>query len=122
MIGLGILLWRGWAGRPSFAAWRAGQRQAPLAVWVFLVLTVITPVLLIQVYDLLFWWEYGNGRGLQGRYWLGTVVPMLIFLTLGLLAFVPPRWQPPAHNLLRVSMVLLSFVSLLGYVLPRYYL
>jgi hypothetical protein len=122
MIGLGILLWRGWSGRPSFVEWRAGLRQAPAAVWVFLALTVITPVLLIQVYDLLFWWEYGNGRGLQGRYWLGTVIPMLIFLTLGLLAFVPPRWQPPAHNLLRVSMVLLSFVSLLGYVLPRYYL
>ncbi|MCZ7674564.1 MAG: hypothetical protein M5U34_49275 [Chloroflexi bacterium] len=57
----------------------AGQKHGPGAGLSFLVLTIIVPVLLIQFYDLTFWWEYGNGRGLQGRYWLGTIIPMLTF-------------------------------------------
>jgi len=80
------------------------------------------PIVLLQVYDLTFWWQYGNGRGLQGRYWLGTVVPMLTFLTLGLLVWVPCRWHSAVHNILRSGMVLLNFAGLLAYVLPRFYL
>ena len=120
--GLGLLLWRAWPQKPTYAGWRSGESGAPLVVWFFLVLTVVVPVLLLQGYDLIFWWQYGNGRGLQGRYWLGTVVPMLTLFTVGLLAFVPRKWHAPAHMLLRVGMVLLSFAALLGYVLPRYYL
>jgi uncharacterized BrkB/YihY/UPF0761 family membrane protein len=71
---------------------------------------------------LTFWWEYGNGRGLQGRYWLGTVVPMLTFFALGLLTLLPARRRPWGHHLLRGGMVLLNLFSLLGYILPRYYL
>lgn len=119
--GLVRILRRGKA-RPSFDTWGAGRSAAPIMVWAFLALALLVPILLIQVYDLTFWWEYGNGRGLQGRYWLGTVIPMLTFLALGLLMWVPRRWHPPAHNALRVGMVLLNFVSLLGYILPRYYL
>lgn len=120
--GLAWKLGRGWGKRPSFPQWQAGQRMAPLGVWLFLALTLLVPVLLLQVYDLTFWWEYGNGRGLQGRYWLGTVVPMLTFFVLGLLFWLPPRWRPAAHWSLRLGMVLLNFVALLGYILPRYYL
>ncbi|MBK8899849.1 MAG: glycosyltransferase family 39 protein [Anaerolineaceae bacterium] len=120
--GLAWKLGRGWAKRPSFPQWQNGQRMAPLVVWLFLALTILVPVLLLQVYDLTFWWEYGNGRGLQGRYWLGTVVPMLTFFTLGLLFWLPQRWHPAAHWLLRLGMVLFNFVALLGYILPRYYL
>jgi hypothetical protein len=122
VIGLVILLWRSRFNRPSFDGWGAGKSGAPLVVWVFLALTIIVPILLLQVYDLTFWWQYGNGRGLQGRYWLGTVIPMLAFFMVGLLAYVPQKWQGPAHTLLRTAMILLSFVSLLDYVLPRYYL
>ncbi|MCB8968463.1 MAG: hypothetical protein H6660_16395, partial [Ardenticatenaceae bacterium] len=85
-------------------------------------LIVVLPALLLQVYDLTFWWEYGNGRGLQGRYWLGTMIPMLILFVVGLLYFVPRRWHAAAHVLLRVAMILFNLVALLGYVLPRYYL
>jgi hypothetical protein len=120
--GLVLLLWRSRSNRPSFAEWRTGERGAPLVVWIFLALTVIVPILLLQGYDLIFWWQYGNGRGLQGRYWLGTVVPMLTLFAVGLLAFVPQRWHKPAHTLMRAAMILLSFASLLGYVLPRYFL
>jgi len=120
--GLGYWIIRNWKRRPSLRDWQAGSRNAPLVVWSFLALTLIVPIVLLQVYDLTFWWQYGNGRGLQGRYWLGTVVPMLTFLVLGLLVWVPQRWQPSAHNLLRSGMVLLSFISLLVYVLPRFYL
>ncbi|MCL4872336.1 MAG: hypothetical protein KJ063_25525, partial [Anaerolineae bacterium] len=108
--------------RPTWADWQAGQRSAPVVAWLFLAGTVLLPVLLIQVYDLTFWWEYGNGRGLQGRYWLGTVIPMLTFFAVGLLYFVPRRYQPAAHNALRSGMVLFNIVALLFYILPRYYL
>jgi hypothetical protein len=96
--------------------------MAPVVVWLFLALTLLVPMVLLQVYDLTFWWEYGNGRGLQGRYWLGTVVPMLTFFVMGLLFWLPLRWRPAAHWSLRLGMVLFNFVALLGYILPRYYL
>jgi hypothetical protein len=120
--GLVWLLWRTWPRTPSMIAWRDHVQAAPLVVWLFLALTIVVPVVLLQVYDLLFWWEYGNGRGLQGRYWLGTIIPMLLLFTVGILALVPRRWHPLTHNMLRGGMVLLNFVSLLAYVLPRYYL
>lgn len=122
ILGLTIKLGRHWRKRPSLTDWRQGQRMAPVIVWLFLALALVAPVVLLQVYDLTFWWEYGNGRGLQGRYWLGTVVPMLTFFTLGLLFLLPKRYRAPAHTIFRVSMVLFNFVALLGYILPRYYL
>ncbi|PIE80016.1 MAG: hypothetical protein CSA11_09660 [Chloroflexi bacterium] len=122
MAGLAWKLWRDWEKRPLFSDWQQGKNMAPVIVWAFLTLTIITPVLLIQLYDLTFWWDYGNGRGLQGRYWLGTIVPMLTFLTLGLLYVTPKRWQMPLHAWLRISMFLFNVVALLAYVVPRYYL
>lgn len=122
IVGLLIGLLRVWRRRPNWQGWRIGRTAAPLVVWLFLALSIVIPILLIQVYDLTFWWEYGNGRGLQGRYWLGTVVPMLTFLVLGLAMWLPRRWQGGLHMALRVGMVLLNMVSLLWYILPRYYL
>lgn len=119
------LIWhlnRHWGKRPSFVAWQQGRRMAPVGIWLFLALTLLVPMVLLQVYDLTFWWEYGNGRGLQGRYWLGTIVPMLAFFTLGLFFLLPQRWHNGMHWLLRLSMVLFNFVALMGYILPRYYL
>jgi 4-amino-4-deoxy-L-arabinose transferase-like glycosyltransferase len=122
ILGLAWKLGRDWRRRPSFAQWRQGERMAPVSVWLFLALTMLVPVLLLQVYDLTFWWEYGNGRGLQGRYWLGTVVPMLTFFTLGLLFLLPRHWHHSTHWLLRLGMISLNVTALLGYILPRYYL
>ena len=124
IMGLAWKLGRDWRQRPSFPGWQQGRRMAPVIVWLFLALTLLVPVILLQGYDLTFWWEFGNGRGLQGRYWLGTVVPMLTFFTLGLLFLLPPRWHNAnaVHWLLRLGMVLFNIVALLGYILPRYYL
>ena len=85
-------------------------------------LTVLIPVLLLQLYDLSFWQEFGNGRGLQGRYWLGTIIPMLTLWLVGLMVFVPKRWETAVHTSFRVAIVLLNLISLLAYILPRYYL
>jgi 4-amino-4-deoxy-L-arabinose transferase-like glycosyltransferase len=106
----------------AWQKWRIGEATAPITAWIFLAATIVLPILLLQVYDLAFWWEYGNGRGLQGRYWLGTVVPMLTFFAAGLLIWLPERWRPAGHTALRVGMILLNVVSLLGFIVPRYYL
>jgi hypothetical protein len=107
---------------PSPGQWRGGDGPAPLIVWFFLALTIVLPILLLQVYDLSFWREYGIGRGLQGRYWLGTVVPMLTFFAAGLLAWLPMRLRPMGHMALRTGMVLFNIVCLTAFILPRYYL
>lgn len=122
IVGLAVHLIRRWGRLPTWQSWRSGTSTAPLPVWGMLALAILVPIGLLQGYDLVFWWEYGNGRGLQGRYWLGTVIPMLTFFALGLLLLTPRRWQTAVHAALRVGMVLLNVVSLLGYVLPRYYL
>lgn len=96
-----------------------GEQLLP---WGLMALAILLPVFLLQYYDLSFWHTYGLGRGLQGRYWLGTVIPMLAFLVVGLLAWLPTRWHAAAHLSLRFGIILLNFVSLLGYILPRYYL
>ncbi len=106
-----------------FRRWRAKKlSQESIAPWLFLALTMLVPILLLQYYDLAFWREYGVGRGLQGRYWLGTIVPMLVCWAAGLLAWLPASWRPTAHFGLRLGMILFNLAALLGYILPRYYL
>ncbi|MBP8002802.1 MAG: glycosyltransferase family 39 protein [Chloroflexi bacterium] len=102
--------------------WRAGRLSERILPWSLMALAILLPVFLLQYYDLSFWHTYGLGRGLQGRYWLGTVIPMLLFWVAGLLAWLPTRWHAAAHLALRFGLILLNFVSLLGYILPRYYL
>ncbi len=122
IVGLLVALLRRPRPTGTWESWRQKTTTAPLLVWLFLAGTILLPVVLLQFYDLTFWWEYGVGRGLQGRYWLGTVIPMLAFFAAGLLLLLPAPWRPTGHNLLRLGMVLLNVVSLLDYILPRYYL
>jgi hypothetical protein len=122
LLGLAWKSGRDWRKRPSFSEWRRGTRMAPFLVWFFLALTLVVPVILLQLYDLAFWREYGSGRGLQGRYWLGTVIPMLVFFAAGLLLWLPAKWWPAGHTILRIGMITLNFISLLGVITPRYYL
>ena len=110
----------GATGRGGDAA--TGRPGEQLLPWGMMAVAILLPVFLLQYYDLSFWHTYGLGRGLQGRYWLGTVIPMLIFFVAGLLAWLPTRWHAAAHLALRFGIILLNFVSLLGYILPRYYL
>lgn len=120
--GLALRLFRGRTIPFVSAKWVKGQETAPLSAWLFLALSILVPIVLLQIYDITFWWEYGVGRGLQGRYWLGTVVPMLSFFATGLLLWVPRRWQNAGHLALRSGMVVLNFVSMLAFIVPRYYL
>jgi hypothetical protein len=47
---------------------------------------------------------------------------VLTFLVLGLVMLLPQRWHGSLHMGLRIGMVLLNVISLLWYILPRYYL
>ncbi len=121
---LRLLTWLAMAGL-VWRLLRRGEERLPgriLLIGAFLGLTMIVPILLLQVYDLTFWWEFGNGRGLQGRYWLGTVIPMLAAFAAGLLIWLPTRWRPAGHHLLRLAMIVLNLASLIGAIIPRYYL
>ena len=87
----------------------------------YLALTILIPIIMLQYYDLTFWHQYGVGRGLQGRYWLGTVIPMLLLWTVGVQGWLPTRFRPIFHMMLRLSFVLLTLGALLFTLLPRYY-
>lgn len=117
MAGVVVLFVRYWRGNRPIRS-----HLTPLVPWLFLALTVTLPVVMIQYYDLAFWRSYGVGRGLQGRYWLTTVIPMLTFFVVGLLVWLPRKWHLPAHIVFRVAMIVFNVVALLGYILPRYYL
>ena len=117
IVGLGVGLWRS-------PVWDSGWRDfgRKLAPYLLFALTIIFPIILLQYYDLQFWHTYGVGRGLQGRYWLGTIIPMLFLFALGLRQLVPSWHQANVDIALRIGMIVLNFVSLIGYILPRYYI
>lgn len=68
------------------------------------------------------WRARGVGGGIQGRYYLGAVIPLAALLALGLLALIPERWRPLGHLVLCWGGILLNLASLFQVVLPRYYL
>jgi hypothetical protein len=68
------------------------------------------------------WRARGVGGGIQGRYYLGAVVPLAVLLAVGLVDWLPERWRPVGQWLLCWAAVVLHGVALLGVLLPRYYL
>ena len=68
------------------------------------------------------WRTRGVGGGIQGRYYLGAIVPFVALLTRGLVQLVPGRWQPAVYFVLCWGMIALSLVCFFQVVLPRYYL
>jgi hypothetical protein len=119
LVGLFLRLGRWLRQRPAS---RPLWQETTLWLWAILALAVLLPVVLLQGYDLTFWWEYGNGRGLQGRYWLGTVIPMLLLWCVGLLAWLPARLHTSFHLAVRAGMVVLNSAGLLLWIVPRYFL
>jgi 4-amino-4-deoxy-L-arabinose transferase-like glycosyltransferase len=68
------------------------------------------------------WRTRGVGGGIQGRYYLGAIVPLVILWVAGLLAWLPKRWHPIGHWLLCWAAVVLHALALFQALLPRYYL
>lgn len=111
---LGLALWLARVVRRR--AW------AEAGVPLLLVAVVLSPVVMMHVYDYTYWIEYGVGRGLQGRYFFGQMAALFVLLLTGLLALLPRRWHGAGHVALRIGMVAANFYCLLQAVLPRYYL
>jgi hypothetical protein len=68
------------------------------------------------------WRTRGVGGGIQGRYYLGAIVPLCHLLAFGLLQLFPGRWRPTGHLVLVWGMIVLNVASLAQVVLPRYYM
>ncbi|MFZ5916014.1 MAG: DUF2142 domain-containing protein [Chloroflexota bacterium] len=111
---LGLALWL--ARVVHRRAWAAAGPPLLLAA------AVLSPVIMMHIYDYTYWIAYGVGRGLQGRYFFGQMAALFVLLLTGLLALLPRRWHGAGHVALRMGMVAANFYCLLGVFLPRYYL
>jgi hypothetical protein len=87
-----------------------------------LIATVLSPVVMMHVYDYTYWNEYGVGRGLQGRYFFGQIAALFVLLLSGLLKLLPRQWHSIGHLALRSGIVMANIYCLLQVFLPRYYL
>jgi 4-amino-4-deoxy-L-arabinose transferase-like glycosyltransferase len=67
------------------------------------------------------WRTRGAAGGIQGRYYLGAVIPLMTLLAAGPIDLLPKRWRPAGHWLLCWGMIVLHGVALFQVVLPRYY-
>jgi 4-amino-4-deoxy-L-arabinose transferase-like glycosyltransferase len=68
------------------------------------------------------WRARGVGGGIQGRYYLGAIVPVVTLLSVGLTEWLPERWKPVGHWALCWAIIVLNGIALIGALLPRYYL
>jgi hypothetical protein len=99
---------------------RAWDHEAGLLGFLALCLASVVGTLgAINYYS---WRARGVGGGIQGRYYLGAIVPMVVLLAAGLLSLLPRRLRPAGHWLLCWAMILLHAVALFQVLLPRYYL
>lgn len=95
---------------------------AEAGVMLLLIAVVLSPVVMMHVYDYAYWNEYGVGRGLQGRYFFGQMAALFVLLVVGLLTLLPRRWHGTLHQALRIGIVVANLYCLLQAMLPRYYL
>lgn len=91
-------------------------------VTLLLIAVVLSPVVMMHVYDYTYWNEYGVGWGWQGRHSFGQMAALFVLLLIGLLTLLPKRWHGAGHLALRIGMVVANFYCLLQAMLPRYYL
>lgn len=112
LVGLAVCLLRAVRHR----TWRE------MGMTLLLIVVVLSPVVMMHIYDYTYWIEYGVGRGLQGRYFFGQMAALFILLSTGLLTLLPKRWHGMGHLALRIGIVVANFYCLLQAMLPRYYL
>jgi 4-amino-4-deoxy-L-arabinose transferase-like glycosyltransferase len=82
---------------------------------------VLSPIVMMHVYDFSYWSQHGIGRGLQGRYFFGQMAPLFLLVLTGLLFLLPKRWHSATHLALRIGIIVANFYCLLRVILPRYY-
>jgi hypothetical protein len=104
--------------RPRF--WVRFGQQAGLVAFLGLCAAALTGTLGATNYYS--WRSRGVGGGIQGRYYLGAIVPFVVLIALGLLEWIPHKWRGWGHLILRWGMMALQWISLLQVVIPRYYL
>ena len=58
--------------------------------------------------------------GANSRYMFPALAAYMTLWVWGLMAFIPPRWQPPAGAALVGGLFALSILALVGYIIPAY--
>jgi 4-amino-4-deoxy-L-arabinose transferase-like glycosyltransferase len=91
-------------------------------VMFLLLAVVLSPVVMMHIFDYNYWNEYGVGWGWQGRHSFGQMAALFVLLLTGLLTLLPKRWLGAGHLALRIGIVATNFYCLLQVMLPRYYL
>jgi 4-amino-4-deoxy-L-arabinose transferase-like glycosyltransferase len=100
--------------------WREGKTQ--WRTLLLLVVCVVSHLVMLGAYDYYFWTSYGVGSVGQGKYYLYPAAAQFLLLALGAAGLFPRRLGSVGVAAICVGMVVLNFVGLLGYLLPRYYL
>jgi 4-amino-4-deoxy-L-arabinose transferase-like glycosyltransferase len=101
---------------------RARAWDAELGLLGFLALVGLSMVGTLGAINYYSWRARGVGGGIQGRYYLGAVVPLAVLLAAGLTNGLPARWRPVGQWLLSWAAILLHAVAFFQVLLPRYYL
>jgi 4-amino-4-deoxy-L-arabinose transferase-like glycosyltransferase len=101
---------------------RARSWDAELGLLGFLALVGLSMVGTLGAINYYSWRARGVGGGIQGRYYLGAIVPLVVLLAAGLTNGLPERWRPVGQWLLCWAAVVLHAVAFLQVLLPRYYL
>jgi hypothetical protein len=111
-------------GRMESAATTNGQieRNVEAGLLGYLALYALSVVGTLGAINYYSWRARGVGGGIQGRYYLGAIAPILTLLAVGLLEPLPKRWRPVGHWFLCWAMIVLNGVALVQILLPRYYL
>lgn len=111
----GFLFW-------TFRIFKSKAFSKEMIAILFLLISAITFALAIFLVD----WRHivtnGFSLGVQGRYFLPTVLSHMVILTVGILTFVPDKFKNLAAFLLGISAITLNFFALFWITDSYYYI
>lgn len=109
LVGIGVFVVRDLRTRPP-------ETRATLVVFAFSILLQVALVIAGQIR----YWDLNWGGDPQGRYLFPSLIPMAIFLLIGLRALVPARWRSAWLGGLTAALFLFNLIALGFFIIPFY--